>query len=174
MRRLGRAPARSPRPTGFTLMEVLVVLIILTLIAGATVPAIMGERRPDDDLTTAARQVEQLFRLARDSAIRSGGAVTVMMDSATSLVWMLTEAAPPTAESDETEGPTALPGLGAPTSAGTALELPPSVRVLLGTTRARFTFLPTGATLADSLVLSHMGASLVLTLDPWTGDVVAR
>ena len=57
---------------------------------------------------------------------------------------------------------------------GTSLELPASVQLQLGVMRARFTFLPTGATMADSLVLVSGATQLVVTLDPWTGDVLAR
>ncbi len=153
------------RRDGFTLVELIVVMLILTLVAGVTVPALLAGREPDDDMTGAVRRVEELFRLARDSAIRGGTAVTVVMDSATNLVWLVPDQAPEAG--DGSGGITLL-------DEGTALDLPATVEVLLGQTRARFTFLPTGATIGDSLVISHAGTAVRLTLDPWTGDVIAR
>lgn len=151
----GGRSRRIARRDGFTLVELIVVMLIMTLVAGVTVPALLAGREADDDLTGAVRRVEELFRLARDSAIRGGTAVTVVMDSATSLVWLVPDRAP--------EG-----------MDGTALDLPASVEVRLGQTRARFTFLPTGATIGDSIVIAHADATVRLTLDPWTGDVIAR
>ena len=40
--------------------------------------------------------------------------------------------------------------------------------------RARFTFEPTGAALADTLLLSGPFATRVVTVNPWTGDVTVR
>lgn len=175
------------RRAGFTLIELLVVLLILSVVAGATVPALLGERPPDNELTAAARKVETLFRLAHDSAIHSRMPVTVVIDSATALVWLLTEprsggaAEPSRGDPPNVMGPAVASSTSAVASVaiaasegGTSLELPASVDLEIGATRARFTFLPTGAAMADSLVLRRGAARLVLTLDPWTGDVLAR
>jgi len=166
---LARAHTRDS--SGFTLIELVVVLFILTLVTAVTIPALLSEPAPDDDLTAAARRVESLFRLARDSAIRSGTTVTVLMDSATAAVWLLTDGL----QSAGTTLPSPSEG-GAEELAdhGTPLGLPASVALGLGVARARFTFLPSGATMADSLVLSSGATAIVLTLDPWTGDVAAR
>ena len=72
---------------GFTLIEVVMALFIVSLAVAGAVPAYrsLGEV---DDLTQATRRVETLFRLARDSAIRSGLPVTVVIDSIDGLVWI--------------------------------------------------------------------------------------
>ena len=171
---------------GFTLIELLVVLLVLAVIGGATVPALLGAREADDDLTAAARTVQSLFQLARDSAISSRTPVTVVIDSTTALVWLLTEAPSRLSADGTMEGAgfglpeqvdrvTTAPTTGVPLREdGTSLELPASVDLQLGMMRARFIFLPTGATMADSVVLRSGASQLTLTLDPWTGDVLAR
>lgn len=53
-RRDGRCSARRGRARGFTLIEVMVVVVILGVLAALIVPRIMG--RPDEARITAARQ----------------------------------------------------------------------------------------------------------------------
>jgi prepilin-type N-terminal cleavage/methylation domain-containing protein len=132
---------------GFSLVEMIVVLGIVSLSAAVAVPAFREWAR-EDDLTIATRRVEALFRVARDSAIRGGMPVTVVIDSVTSLVWVDT--------------------------AKVGIELPSTVRLELSAARARFTFAPGGAAFADSLVLRTPLARRLVTLDPWTSDVVVR
>jgi type II secretion system protein H len=172
-------PARS-RP-GFTLVEVAVVLVILSLMAAVAVPAF---RRlvQEDELTTAVGRVEMLFRLARDSAIAGGRPVTVMIDSVTGHVWLDA----PRLEADSTVyedaydpfAPvfrmSAVPRREEAVDTGQSLELPPTVRLELSRARARFTFAPGGNAFADSLVLRTNTAALVMTADRWTGDAVVR
>jgi len=55
---------------------------------------------------------------------------------------------------------------------GEPLDLPSSIRIELTKARARFTFAPSGAAWADSLVLSTSMGMRLLTLNPWTGDVI--
>src|SRR5690606_16234994 len=141
--------------------------------------------------TDAVRRLEGLFRLARDSAIRSGTAVTVVMDSATHLVWLVPDEPPVMSASDpgvarQTDSLTggASPvgiatgdpraGAVALLDEGAALEISPAVELRLMRARERFVFLPTGAAMGDSIVVAHANGSVRITLDPWTGDVVAR
>jgi prepilin-type N-terminal cleavage/methylation domain-containing protein len=158
---------------GFTLVEVVVVLIVLSVIAVAAVPAFLDSPQ-EDELTVATRRVEALFRLARDSAARGGRPVTVVIDSASGRVWLDVAGAG--------AGAAALPSLRVSTlrlrparqEPGDELGLPAGVSLQLAAARARFTFAPTGAAMADSLlVMSPAGARLV-TINPWTGDVVAH
>ena len=157
---------------GFSLVEMIVVMGILALAAAVAAPAFRDWVR-EDDLTVAKRRVEALFRLARDSAIRGGTPVTVVIDSVTSLVWLdaprlgIEDSVDGGKHSSDPPGPAAVAG-------GASLELPGTVRLELSAARARFTFAPGGAAFADSLVLRTPLAKRLVTLDPWTGDVVVR
>ena len=173
---------------GFTLIEVTVSLMIVSLALAIAVPAYrsLGEF---DDLTLATRRVETLFRLARDSAIRSGLPVTVVIDSVDGLVWIDTQE-PLGLSSREVREALAYPDY-APEPGmlsalvrgrtddeflepGSPLGLPETVRMELPRARARFTFEPTGAALADTLLLSGPFSTRVVRVDPWTGDVTVR
>jgi len=173
---------------GFTLIEVVTALFIVSLAVAVAVPAFrsLGEV---DDLTLATRRVETLFRMARDSAIRSGLAVTVVIDSVDGLVWIDTRE-PLGLSSAEVRDALAypdqapVPGLVSALlrgqnddeflEPGSPIGLPRTVRMELPRARARFPFEPTGAALADSLVLSRPFAPRAVIVDPWTGDVTVR
>ena len=174
--------------SGFTLIEVVTALFIVSLAVAVAVPAFrtVGEV---DDLTLATRRVETLFRLAQDSAIRSGLRVTVVIDSVDGLVWIDTRE-PLGLSSPEVRDALAYPD-DAPDPGiagaillrqnddellepGSPIGLPRTVRMELPRARARFAFEPTGAALADTLVLSGPFATLAVIVDPWTGDVIVR
>jgi prepilin-type N-terminal cleavage/methylation domain-containing protein len=189
-----RLPARS----GFTLIEVIVALMILVIVGAVTAPAFLGAPRPRPALEEAQGSFEALFRLARDSAVRAGVPVTVVLDSATNLVWI--DAPPPanaTLVDGRAEGAESVPVAGVrqsaaargtsrvgattrpdamgPAGPGQSMGLPAGVRVELFQRRALFTFGPDGTVLADSLMLSVAGgARRLLTLDPWISRVRIR
>ena len=158
-------------------------MVILGVLAVAAVPALRPDLPEDDDLTAATRTLETVFRLARDSAARGGAPVTVVVDSATARVWFVVPPVPGEAGDDAlVEAPERTPELrGAAAGGGTRpafepgaeLDLPRSVRLELTRARATFTLTPRGLALGDSVTLRRGGAAIVLTLDPWTGDVVA-
>jgi prepilin-type N-terminal cleavage/methylation domain-containing protein len=158
---------RSGNRSGFTLVELTVVLIILAVMGGLAVPA-FKRLVEEDDTTVAMRRVEALFKIARDSAVNSGAPVTVWIDSATSNVWLIS-AKPDSAALDTVPqrhaGDIRL-------TPGEPMPLPEAVHIELTKTRARFRFSPSGAVFADSLVLRTVTDSLLITLNPWTGDVV--
>jgi prepilin-type N-terminal cleavage/methylation domain-containing protein len=175
------------RRRGFTLVEVVVVLGILALVAAFTVPAFLRDVEPDD-MTRAERRVEALFRLARDSAIRGGVPVTVVIDSVSGRVWLDVPPSPSVIDSLTdlatiagvgTIGVGTRISLGGKTrdeavDVGESLELPQSIRLHLSRARARFTFSPGGSAFADSLVLFGRSDSVLVTVDPWTADAVFR
>ncbi len=191
----GRLGAGSRR--GITLLELVVALLIISLAVAVAVPAYLNLGR-QDDLARATRRVETLFRLARDSAIRSGLPVTVVIDSVAGLVWMDTPLRIQLGSQDEPEPRPSLfdrrpgefgasSGDAAATLAflggerameevkpGEPLGLPPGVRMELPRARARFTFQPSGGALADTLLLTGAFGVRVVTIDPWTGDVRIR
>ena len=182
---------------GITLLELVVALLIISLAVAVAVPAYLDLGR-QDDLARATQRVETLFRLARDSAIRSGLPVTVVIDSVAELVWMDTplriqlgsRATPEEAGSlfDRRDSEFGTMGMD-PTvtlallggerameevKPGEPLGLPTGVRMELPRARARFTFQPSGAALADTLLLTGVFGVRVVTVDPWTGDVRVR
>jgi prepilin-type N-terminal cleavage/methylation domain-containing protein len=138
---------------GFTIIEVVVVLLIIAIATAVTVPALLAPAADDDALTTAVRDIDLLFRTARDSSARSGRAVTVMLDSATSHAWLYA-------------------GEDSPASDGVPLGLPNGVRLQLSKARAAFLFMPGGAAFADSLTLRAATTDRLVTIDPWTGRPV--
>ena len=170
---------------GITLLELVMALTIIALAVGVAVPAYLSLGQ-QDELTQATRRVSTLFRLARDSAISSGLPVTVVIDSISELVWIDTpkriqlgsNADPQAPVSLFDEGPDGidLAMLGGDDALdalvpGEPIGLPEGIRMGLPRARARFTFEPTGAALADTLLLSGSLGTRVVTIDPWTGDV---
>jgi type II secretion system protein H len=176
----------TTRRPGFTLIEMVVVFAILAVATAVAVPAFLSLLR-DDDLADATSRIEALFTLARDSAINSGLPVMVVIDSATSRVWidaMRGESARDTAPqvTAARAGAPRLSGLVTMRTRrgeddidpGESLELPTSVRLELTRARARFTFAPSGAAYADTLVLRTAMGERIVTLSKWTGDVLIR
>jgi prepilin-type N-terminal cleavage/methylation domain-containing protein len=173
---------------GITLLELVVALLIISLAVAVAVPAFLNLGR-EDDLALATRRVETLFRLARDSAISSGLPVTVVIDSVTELVWIdtpkrillgsQTPAQAPLSLFDDSDANTNLALLGGERvleglKPGEPLGLPDGVAMELPRARTRFTFQPTGAALADTMLLTGSFGIRAVSIDPWTGDVRVR
>jgi len=170
---------------GFTLLEVVIVMLILAIMSAVAVPAFKSLFE-EDDLTSATHRVEALFRLARDSAIRGGQPVTVVIDSVSGFIWLDTPNVIPasdtaTAAWSEASAFGRLPGgalaagVGDPKEyvrPGEPLGLPSSVELVLTRARARFTFAPGGSAFADTLVLRTGLEARVVTVNRWTGDAI--
>jgi prepilin-type N-terminal cleavage/methylation domain-containing protein len=158
-----------PNRSGFTIVELIVVMVILAVMTSLAVPAFRSWV-DEDDLTFATRRVETLFRMARDSAVRAGLPMTVWIDSITGRAWLV----PVTLDSASIAPPVTRPGVAgrAVLDAGEEIGLPPSVHLQLSRARASFRFGPGGAVFADTLILSTVTGNRRITLNPWTGDVV--
>jgi len=163
---MSRASRQPGNPGGFTLVEVSVVLIILAIMGALAVPA-LRDYVEEDDMSAATRKIEILFKIARDSAVRSAAPVTVWMDSASGGVWLV--AARDSMAADSVSEPERV---GVALVPGEPLELPASIDLELSKARARFRFAASGAVFADSLTLRSANEARLITLHPWTGDVV--
>lgn len=163
------ATARHANRSGFTIIELIVVMVILAVMTGLAVPAFRAWVE-EDDMTAATRRVQTLFRFARDSAVRSGTPLSVWIDSASARVWLVrvtldsASSAPPVNRTSNSAASAA--------ADGQDLGLPPTVQLQLSRARASFRFAPSGAVFADTLTLATRDQSRRITLDPWTGDVV--
>jgi prepilin-type N-terminal cleavage/methylation domain-containing protein len=189
--------ARIAPRGGFTLIEITVALLILTVMAAVAAPALLTHREPPP-METAQGRLEALFRMARDSAVRTATPVTVVLDSASGLVWLdartpMAAQVPEVSEGASTEsrrlrtegafGGGSTLGIGLPEAGalgrapanGESLELPASVQMQLFQTRSLFTFAPNGAALGDSIrLVATTGEARTITVDPWSGRARAR
>ena len=176
---------RAERRAGITLLELVMALTIISLAVAVAVPAFLSLGRRDV-LTQSTQRMEALFRLARDSAISSGLPVTIVIDSVSELVWIDTpkriqlgsQPGPevPVSLFEDTVDQMTLALLGGEEVLeglvpGEPIGLPEGVRMELPRARARFTFDPTGAAMADTLLLTGPFGVRAVTINAWTGDV---
>jgi prepilin-type N-terminal cleavage/methylation domain-containing protein len=155
---------------GFTLLEIMAVLLILAFASALAVPA-FRKFVEEDDMTKATRRIEALFRVARDSAVRSGWPVTVVIDSA----YAQPGSATMRANRSVTMGSGRLrTGLAAADHVvqGEDLDLPETVTLGVTRARARFEFAPSGASFPDTLFLRWSTGERMITVHRWTGDIL--
>jgi hypothetical protein len=65
----------------------LIALLIIAVMGAVAAPAFLRDPEPPD-IDDAQARIEALFRMARDSAVRAATPVTVVLDSASGLVWL--------------------------------------------------------------------------------------
>lgn len=134
---------------GFTLAEIIVVLAILGITAAAVVPA-FARLAPDDDVTRAVAQLENLVLATRLTALQRATAVEVTLIPQSGRYWVRL-------------------------SDGEALDsgdiaLSHSVTLHSSALRPRVRFTRLGIVEADSLLLVGPTSARALVFERWSGD----
>ena len=186
--------------SAFTLIEIVVTLLILSVVAALSVPAFLEGEGSQTDLDAAERRLEALFNLARDSAVRTATPITVSLDSTTGFAWLDARSSYDAQLMDSSTATDIGAGMRPLRSAGTfgggstlggsvtraggllgtapvgqSIGLPATVTMELFQARVLFTFSPSGAVIGDSIRLrSSGGQRRMITLDPWTARIRTR
>lgn len=146
------------RRRGYTLIEVMVVLVVLGVAASVVGPELarfvaLGADRTVQDLVAAAE-------LARDRAVVSGGTATLAIETRSG-AWLIYPGVRPRADAT-------------PLASGT-VRLPEGVTLAAGGSApwAFLRFDAVGRARADRLIVSERGSQRELFVDPWTASLVA-
>lgn len=140
---------------GFSLLELVTVLLILGLVAGVTVPRLTraAEVSPVEE---AASELATLLRTAHRSALETAGTVTVRLVKG---AWTITRVS----------------GDSVATLDIGLLPLPPGVTIPGDSTGVSFRFFPSGGAEGDTVyALSGDGAAVAIFVDRWTGEPHVR
>jgi type II secretion system protein H len=137
---------------GFTLVEMLIVIVILAIVSAVTIPALRST--PEDELTSSAGVVTSLMQRSRQTAVERGQTVALVVDAENARYWATIES-PGNADSLVSYGP---------------IELATGATLTADTPRSRYVFAPSGAASGGPLVVRLNSRSGVITLNQWTGD----
>jgi prepilin-type N-terminal cleavage/methylation domain-containing protein len=143
--------------TGFTLVEVVIVVLILGVLGAVTVPAFRAVTQRDE-VTAVADDLATLLRSARLAALERGATVELTIDPSTGRYWSWIGQ-----------------GTGArePFVAG-VLDLPDGTRLEAIGPRVGFTFRSAGPPGGGLVEVVGAGSGAVVDVDPWTGDPRVR
>jgi prepilin-type N-terminal cleavage/methylation domain-containing protein len=136
---------------GFTLLELVVVLLILGLLTAVSVPRI-ADRAEENPAAAVASEVVKLLRSARTLALSRAEAVNVRLDPATRAFAVSAERGDSVLE----------------LSRG-ALAIPREVTLATDTSRAGFRFSADGAARSETVFVRHDRATVAVWVDRWTG-----
>jgi type II secretion system protein H len=141
------------RTSGFTLVEIMVVILLLGVVAAAVAPGLLG---PTDrgDAQRSAEELLSMLRTARRTAVAEGLPVALTLDPATGRYWVTTDRGTGH-DQNLAEG---------------ELTLAAGVRLLARDPRPRFMFQPVGVASGDPVVVQGRDGQVVVAVDPWTGD----
>jgi prepilin-type N-terminal cleavage/methylation domain-containing protein len=135
---------------GFTLFEMAIVLAIMALSAALVVPALA--RLGQDKQPEAAAGILALLKDARKTAIDHNAMVSLRIDPLTGRYRADTTGVAGTGQLGE----------------GT-ISLDATETLVTEQTRLTFIFRPTGAAFADSVLVRGLGATVLVSVDPWSG-----
>lgn len=91
--------ATAPRKSGFTLIEVVLVLVVLIIVSSVTLPY-FGKTYRGTKLRTASRLIERMSRYARNMAIMREETLTMVIDESKMQVSIGSERQPTTDTAD--------------------------------------------------------------------------
>lgn len=137
--------------SGFTLMEIVVVLAIITVASAVTVPRLLDVTH--DDLYWATQEVVRVVDDARGRAAQSGSRRMLVIDPASREYWI-----------EDGEFRVLLTD---------TLRLPDTVNLERNSLRLTFDFMPAGSASADTIALTSTNGTRRVTADIWTGEVRA-
>jgi prepilin-type N-terminal cleavage/methylation domain-containing protein len=137
--------------SGFTIIELVVVLVLITIVSAVVGPALWRAATPDTASTLSA-PVVSLLRFAQRTAAQQNQVVTVLIDPSTNSYQAQTR------------------GDGQTRASGT-LTFPTQTHFITDSARLRVTFNPAGAVTADSIIVSDAQNAAVIHIDPWTGSI---
>ena len=135
---------------GFTLFEMAIVLAIMALSAALVVPALA--RLGQDKQPEAAAGMLALLHDARKTAIDRNVMLSLRIDPLTGRYRADTTGVAGTGEM--TEG---------------SLPLDATETLVTEQTRLTFIYRPTGGVFADSVLVRGLGATVLVSVDPWSG-----
>lgn len=137
---------------GFTLVELLVAITVVTLASAIAVPAVLDSAEKPMDV--ASNAIVRMLQDARAQSAASGTVVSVAIDPAGKRYWVLNDRTVP----DTTD----------------TLSIPPSITIATSSPRLRFRFNTTGISTGDTIRLNGADESRVITIDTWSGDTHVR
>ena len=141
---------------GFTLLEMLVVLVVIATVTAVTVPAIT-RLNDEDELTGAARELVTLLERARATSVEQGVPVTMTINPVSGRYWLRV-------------GRSLAPEVFRP---GT-VSLNPGVTLASTLDRVTFSFDPLGPAHGDSLYVRAPSGGSLIGVERWTGRLYVR